>query len=132
MDTHKTFLIIDDDTEDCEFFCEAINELDPSASCLIMNNGEDALRTLKDGTAFRPDYIFLDLNMPRMNGRECLRELKNDQSLEKIPVVIYSTSSSQTDKDDTKKMGAVYFLTKPSEFAKLREEIAHVLKTHLL
>lgn len=127
MNNKRTFLIIDDDQEDCEFFCEAVAELDVYAECHVAKNFEEALSALRKESAVLPNYIFLDLNMPRMNGRECLMELKKDQKLKEIPVIIYSTSSSQKDKEETREMGAVHFLTKPSEFNTLRREILYVM-----
>lgn len=127
MNQALTFLIIDDDTDDCEFFCEAISEIDSSAKCLTVNNGEDALIKLRSGLEDLPDYIFLDLNMQRMDGRKCLAELKKDDRLKNIPVIILTTSKSQKDKDETRVLGASYFLTKPSEYQKLRKEIVFIL-----
>ncbi|MEP6514446.1 MAG: response regulator [Parafilimonas sp.] len=128
MSIKKTFLIVDDDADDCEFFCEAVSEIDASVKCITIHSGEDALQKLRTGIKQLPDFIFLDLNMPRMNGRQCLIELKKDTRLKNIPVIIYSTSSAQKDIDETRQLGAAYFLTKPSDFQKLRKEIIFVLK----
>ena len=124
----KTLFIVDDDAEDCVFFIEAVKEIDPSIKYQTANNGEDALRKLTKEIKPLPDYIFLDLNMPRMNGRECLVELKKNKDLKDIPVIIYTTSSASKDIDETRELGAAYFITKPCEFQKLCDEITFVLK----
>ncbi len=131
MNEKKTFLIVDDDVEDCEFFCEAVGEVNPSFECHKAHNGEDALTILKKYISRLPDYIFLDLNMPRMNGRELLQELKKDKQLQMIPVIIYTTSSSPKDKEDTKQLGAAYFLTKPAEFKTICKEIKNIITQNL-
>lgn len=120
-------MIVDDDVDDCEFFCEAVTEINPFSKCLTASNGEDALIKLRGRTEPLPDFIFLDLNMQRMDGRKCLVELKKDVNLKNIPVIILSTSNSQKDIDETKFLGASYYLTKPSEYQKLRKEIAFVI-----
>jgi CheY-like chemotaxis protein len=125
----KIFMVVDDDSDDRELFTEAVNEIQPDAKCISCANGEQALQLLRNAMPVYPDYIFLDLNMPIMDGNECLVELKKDASLRHIPVVIFSTSSTQKDKDETTILGAIYFLTKPTSYKKLCEEIQYVLET---
>jgi CheY-like chemotaxis protein len=127
MTNALTFLIVDDDADDCEFFCEAISEINPLSKCLTASNGEDALMKLRSDIKPLPDFIFLDLNMQRMDGRKCLVELKKDKDLKNIPVIILTTSSSQKDIDETKMLGASYYLIKPSEYQKLRKDISFVI-----
>jgi CheY-like chemotaxis protein len=122
MEDKKIFMIVDDDSDDSDFFCEAISEIDIAITCITANNGEDALTKLRKAIIL-PDLLFLDLNMPRMDGRQCLTELKKDSKLKDIPVIIFTTSSSQKDIDDTLKLGASYFLTKPSDFHSLHSKI---------
>ncbi len=74
-----------------------------------------------------PDYIFLDLNMPRMNGTQFLKALKSTEILKNIPVIVYTTSSSLKDKEEMTSFGAAYFLTKPNSLAGLRTELEQVL-----
>ncbi len=121
-------MIVDDDSDDREFFCEAVNELHLSAECLSAASGREALKTLRNGIQSLPDFIFLDLNMPKMDGRTCLAELKKDEKLKNIPVIIFSTSSYQKDIDETCKLGAAYFFPKPADFEKLKNEILFVTK----
>jgi CheY-like chemotaxis protein len=116
-------MIVDDDTDDADFFCEAIAELFPSAECIRYLNGEEALNQLCEKNFRLPDFIFLDLNMPRMVGKTCLRKLKEDKALRDIPVIIYTTSSSIAHKDEIASLGAAHFLTKPASYKKLCSEI---------
>src|SRR6266487_683666 len=97
------FLLADDDADDQQLFKEALNEIDKSIRCLTASSGEEALNKLKTDLKQLPDYIFLDLNMPRMNGLECLVEIKKTNTLKHIPVIIYSTSSAEKDVEETRK-----------------------------
>ncbi len=124
MTIDPTFLIVDDDLDDVSFFHEAIEALYPSPVCRSAVNGEDCLRLLRMDTKILPDLIFLDLNMPRMDGRQCLIELKQDERLKDIPVIIYTTSDHQRDREEMLKLGAAYFLTKSTSFDKLQEGIS--------
>lgn len=118
-----TFFIVDDDTDDQEIFLAAVKEVDDSIECVTVDNCEEALSKLKKASGKLPDFIFLDLNMPRINGRQCLVELKKLAHLKHIPVIIYSTSSLKKDIEETTKLGADMFITKPSRF----EDLCRVL-----
>ena len=126
MKTGKTFLIVDDDSDDQELFIEALHEIDEFCKCLTAFDGEDALKKLSDGMP-RPDFIFLDLNMPRMNGKQFLAEIKNDHKLRQIPVIIYSTSSEKKDIQETTQLGAAFFLQKPNRFNDLSKALAKII-----
>ena len=127
MRTHKILMIVDDDEDDRFFFRSAIRKNNPLYECIEAKNGEDALKQLRKAKEL-PDFIFLDLNMPRMDGRECLIELKKDETLKKIPVIIYSTSGYQIDINITKELGADYFLSKLSDIYPLPEELIKAMK----
>ena len=118
----KLLMIVDDDKDDRFFFRSAIHKYNPLFEFIEAENGDDALKQLRKIELF-PDFIFLDLNMPKMDGKECLKELKRDKSLKDIPVIIYSTSEYQLDKELCKKLGADYFLTKLSDIYPLPEEL---------
>ena len=109
--TIRIFLL-DDDLEDTEIFQEVLSFIDPTIQCSTAENGRDALEKLSRVT-FIPDLIFLDLNMPRMDGKECLRKLKENLILRNIPVIIYTTSSQSKDIEETMGAGAIKFITKP-------------------
>ena len=76
MHKPRTFFIVDDDIDDQELFIEAVSEVDRSISCIPVSNCEEALAVLKSTKTDLPDMIFLDLNMPRLNGKQCLRNSK--------------------------------------------------------
>lgn len=128
MDKSQTIMIVDDDDDDIELFCEAVKEVDHNIGCICATNGEEALNKLNKEGAPLPDFIFLDLNMPRLNGKQCLRKLKNSLKLRDIPVIIYSTSKLKEDVEETKQLGAASFLTKPDKINDLRHAIASVLQ----
>lgn len=124
----KICLLVDDDDDDREIFCMALSETDPTIRCLIAHDGIEAMKMLSDPT-FIPDYIFLDLNMPLMTGKECLQEIRKLPRLSDVPVIIYSTSASERDIQDTMKLGASTFITKPPQIAALAGKLAEVLAT---
>jgi|SRR5687767_5956830 len=120
-------LIVDDDEDDRDLFCDAISVIDPSIECFMARNGEEALTGLKNNQFPSPNVIFLDLNMPRMNGIQCLAALKRDPSLKRIPVVIYTTSKLKEDRREANRLGAIDFITKPPIQKDLCDAIANVL-----
>jgi CheY-like chemotaxis protein len=91
-----TILLVDDDQDDAYIFNEAIVTIDPNIKCIHVIDGIEALQILEDMTV---DIIFLDLNMPRMNGKECLEEIRKRNRLKDIPVIIYSTSPEMIEED---------------------------------
>jgi CheY-like chemotaxis protein len=123
----KTFFIVDDDIDDQELFVEAVSEVDNSIACISVSNGEEALDVLRNRKIELPDIIFLDLNMPRLSGKQCLAELKREKHLKDIPVIIYSTSSERRDIEETTRLGAAHFLTKPNKFDELCREVLYVV-----
>jgi CheY-like chemotaxis protein len=113
-----TFFLVDDDEDDQELFQIALEDANPEIRLVTAGNGSEALKMLERGEVV-PDYIFLDLNMPLMDGKECLSQLKANPELSGIPVVIFSTSSDQRDKADTQRLGAIDFITKPPSISML-------------
>ena len=121
-----TCLLVDDDEDDKEIFFLALRDVNPSIKCHVASDGLEALSMLDDPSAV-PDYIFLDLNMPLMSGKECLVEIKKRPHLKHIPVIIFSTSASQKDIQDSLELGAASFITKPPLIASLTERLLAVL-----
>jgi CheY-like chemotaxis protein len=109
----KSCLLIDDDQDDQFIFSLVLRELDHPIHCSIASTGYEALKKLEHDPPYTPDIIFLDLNLPGINGLDCLARIKSNSKLEHIPVVIYTTSLSQEDKNKTKNLGAIDFITKP-------------------
>lgn len=118
-------LNVDDDREDREFFCEALLEIDRNAICLTAGSGTEALSLLQSHLP-RPDYIFLDINMPMMDGKTCLRELKKIPELKDIPVIMYSTSTDTKEIKECYKLGAEDFLIKPNNYEKLVNDLSSI------
>jgi CheY-like chemotaxis protein len=125
--SHKKLFIIDDDIEDQEIFIEAVKEVDNSILCYNATSGEDALKQLEGEVLVLPDLIFLDMNMPRLNGKQVLKAIKNSRSLRAIPVIMYSTSFAPRDIEEISKMGAAFHLLKPSRFDDLCKALRVIL-----
>ena len=128
MSIHKKILLVDDDIDDQLFFVDAVKEIQPTLECDIASNGLEALDHL-DKVPPPPSIIFLDLNMPIMNGFECLAKLKAIKQYKEIPVVIFTTSNQPVDVERTISMGAKLFLTKPPDFEVLKDKLHDILKT---
>ena len=126
MTKAKRILLIDDDADDQLYFRDAVNDLSETLHCKVANNGVEAIEYMKVPPP--PDVIFLDLNMPVMNGYECLAYLKKEDRYKDIPVVIFTTSQNETDIDRSRKMGAELFFTKPSNFTTLCNKLGKILE----
>lgn len=109
-------LNIDDDRDDREMFCDALKDIDPDIDCIGKESAEDALRYLNT-SATLPTYIFLDINMPKVGGIECLKTLKGNDKFAGIPVIIFSTSVNKNEIAQVRKLGADY-LAKDSTYSK--------------
>jgi len=120
MSTRMKWLLIDDDSDDQEIFLFTLGKMDKPIDCLLAKDGVDALEKLKS-EIITPDIIILDLNMPFMDGRKCLIEIKKIERLRKIPVYIYSTSSESKLKEELKELGAADYIEKPSSITLLNE-----------
>lgn len=118
MAEKKILMIVDDDADDRMFFHEAVDKINSNYVCNEATGGQEALDILRSSEKL-PDFIFLDLNMPRMDGNQCLKELKKDVRLKDTPVIIYSTSTYQTDIDRTRESGAAHFLSKTDNIDRL-------------
>ncbi len=129
MSLYQTILLIDDDTEDQEFFLDALLEIDPLIQCSFANDGEEALKLLGD-TVIKPDLLFIDLNMPKLNGKQVLSELKKSGTLHDIPVVMYSTFFGPQDIDEIRALGAAHYMVKATRFDDLCDSLEHILSKH--
>ena len=127
MIVNKKIFLIDDDEDDQLFFTDALKEIDSNIECSVAKNGKEAIKILKDLKQL-PDVIFLDLNMPFMNGFECLKVLKTEIKLSIIPIVIFTTSNDPRDVQLTHRLGAEVFLSKPNDFNQLKQKLEHILK----
>jgi CheY-like chemotaxis protein len=130
MGTLLKILMVDDDCDDRNFFMEAVSEINPEIECCLLTDGTEVLKFLEECQQL-PDFIFLDLNLPRMDGRQCLAKLKSIKLYAGIPVIIYSTSKNPEDVEETKKLGADGFIKKPALYKDIPNEIYNVIKDKL-
>ena len=105
-------LLADDDLDDHFFFKNALKEIPLATQLTTVNDGELLFAYLSHHSERLPDVLFLDLNMPRKNGSECLIEIKRDAKLNRIPVIIYSTCLQSEMADELYQKGAHYYLKK--------------------
>jgi CheY-like chemotaxis protein len=122
-----TTLLADDDTDDCLFFKEAINKFIPAANFTAVHNGEELMLWLTNEKNKLPDVLFLDLNMPRKTGFECLSEIRQNATLKNIRVVIFSTSGEYDQITALFKTGADIYIRKPGNLNQLIQVIQHAL-----
>lgn len=120
-------LLVEDDEDDQFLFSDALAELPFPTELTIVNNGKDAVEKLAR-TDSKPDIIFLDLNMPKMNGKDCLKLIRMDETFCSIPCIILSTSSAHAEIEETYSAGANLYLLKPNENDNLRKMVNKVLK----
>ena len=124
---HLNILLADDDLDDCNFFKHALEELSQSAQLTTVHDGEQLMNYLSDNPQQLPDVLFLDINMPRKNGLECLSEIKRNSKLKDIPVVMFSTSNSWDTINMLFNSGSHVYIHKPSDFTQLKQVIHHAL-----
>jgi two-component system, chemotaxis family, response regulator Rcp1 len=123
-------LLVEDGPGDVRLMQEAIRESNPSVQLHVVTNGEDAMAFLRRGASHahapRPDLIFLDLNLPKMDGREVLAHIKADARLQTIPIVILTISDAEKDIKDSYELHANCYVTKPTEFDEFEELVKSI------
>jgi CheY-like chemotaxis protein len=119
--------MVDDDEDDQLLFREALKQVNKSVTCNTALNGAEALEILQSSVT--PDLIFLDLNMPIMNGFDCLKALKNEKIYRHIPVIIFTTANDLTTIEKCRTLGASGFFHKPIDFDLLLLKLQQLLKT---
>ena len=124
----KRVLIVDDDQDDTSLFSEALNDVDPGSVCYCATDGLEAIEKLDSSEIQHPDIIFLDLNMPGMNGWECLSKLKSTEHYRNIPVIIHTTSARKDDRELARELGAICFVTKSYDFKQIKQMLQIVLE----
>ena len=124
------YLIIDDDVDDQEIFALALKRLNKPANVITAKDGIEALEIVTGDKTFVPDCIFLDLNMPRMGGKDCLVEMRKLPWLKNVPIVIYSTSSQDSDRHETQKLGATDFVSKEWDINRLKLSLSSLFNRH--
>ena len=118
--------LIDDDEDDYEIFKMALNEIDPDIILHYAFNGAEAIKRLNEDYHLVPNFIFIDWNMPKMNGKQCLEEIRKSEKLRNVPAYIYSTSSDPRAIELIKQLGASDFIVKPSNISSLVNILAQI------
>jgi CheY-like chemotaxis protein len=109
-------MFADDDEDDRMLFHDAVTEINSDIQLQIVNDGEELIQILLKPVTLLPEIVFLDLNMPRKNGFECLTEIRSNDILHDVFIVIYSTTGSQSEIEETFKKGANLFINKPNNY----------------
>jgi CheY-like chemotaxis protein len=122
------FLLADDDEDDRFFFSMALKSVDPDIQCVMVSNGMGVLTMLQNDFFSFPDYIFLDLNMPLLDGLQCLEAIKKNTAYRAIPVIMYSTTMDKATSRKLMKAGALACFVKPSSPAKLADVVQKLCK----
>lgn len=120
-------LLAEDDAEDSTFFQMALDELYFSANLKVVRTGIELINFLGLKSAFVPDVLFLDLNLPLRSGIECLDEIKKDDGLKYLTIIIFSTSLNMEVVEMLYKKGASYYIQKPGDFTKFKKVIRKAL-----
>lgn len=125
-DVKRYILLADDDEDDCFLFQEALSEISLSTRFVTVHDGEQLI--LKLGKDELPMVLFLDLNMPRKDGFQCLQEIKQNKKYQQLPVVIFSTSFQPDVVNKLYESGAHYYIRKPSNFEDFKRVIHCAIK----
>ncbi len=119
--------LADDDEDDRLFFTDAFDEIKITTRVSTFNDGVYLMDYLNSEDALLPNVLFLDLNMPRKSGLECLKEIKQNPKFKDIAITIYSTSASEEDIENTFVQGANIYIKKPSDFKTLKKVLSEVV-----
>lgn len=126
-DNYINVVLADDDEDDRLFFSEAFEELKINTKVSTFNDGVFLMDYFNSEDAILPEVLFLDLNMPRKSGLECLKELRADEKYKDMAIAIYSTSSSEEDVENTFVLGANIYIKKPNDFKSLKKVLSDVV-----
>jgi PleD family two-component response regulator len=119
-------LLIDDDTDDQEVFRMCLKKVNQDVEFTALNDGVAALSYLEANNSYSPDYIFLDVNMPKMEGLECLKKLRAIPRLSHSKIYMYSTTSEKASVEESIRCGATDFIIKPAKTAELKDKLAAI------
>lgn len=127
MNLPINIVLADDDKDDHFLFAKALGEISSLINLTAIGDGEKLMCFLSENIKHLPDVVFLDLNMPRKKGSDCLTEIKQNRKLKQLPIVIYSTSFHEDILDLLYKYGASYCIRKPTDPMRLKETLHAVL-----
>jgi PleD family two-component response regulator len=120
----KLVLLIDDDEDEEHIFKEALKKLHSSYKCMYIQDAEHGLKSLN---WLLPDYIFVDINMPKIDGFECLLQIKKLKKLKNVPVILYSTGANSSVKTKALELGAADCIAKTNSITSLAEKLYNIL-----
>lgn len=120
----KTILLIDDDDDEHEIFSSALKMLGGTFNFISAGSCEEGLSLLQH---INPDYIFIDVNMPRINGLICLEEIKKIERVAHVPVYMYSTGMNARDGQRALQLGAIDYIIKPNSISNLSTLLQNML-----
>lgn len=127
----RSLFLADDDIDDRMLFEDALNEVYTGVDLVMAIDGAELMEKLQQRLPSLPSLVFLDINMPRKNGFQCLREMRERTLLQDVPVVIISTSNEEKIIEKLYSQGANYYICKPNSFEKLKQAIYDVLSLDL-
>ncbi|KAF2508311.1 response regulator [Flavobacterium foetidum] len=127
--TQRRIYLADDDMDDRALFAEALSQVDPNAILTEAEDGIFLMDLLNNSDTLKPDIIFLDINMPRRNGMQCLEMIRSEESChKKLPVIILSTSSDPNAVQKAFDLGASFYVVKPATYNEIKYFIDTVIK----
>ncbi|HMG90550.1 MAG TPA: response regulator [Chryseolinea sp.] len=115
----------DDDLDDRELFADALEEVNPQIKLILDSNGHEIIELLENHET--PDFIFLDINMPVMSGKECLKQLKRLERLKSVPIIMYTTTSNKEEFKNLVLLGAADCVVKGVSFQAIKESLRNIL-----
>jgi CheY-like chemotaxis protein len=126
LKSEETILLVEDDIVDAMTVKRALRDINVTNKLIVKPNGEEALTYLRDVRNRKPCIIILDLNMPKMNGIELLRALKQDEQLRRIPAIVLTTSKGEADRFQTFNLSAAGYMIKPVEYPQFVEVVRNI------
>lgn len=126
MHSTKRVCLIDDDEDDRLFFSMGLKEFDPSIEFSWYTDSETALQRFAEKKVPLPDILFLDWNIPKLSGRQLLHAIRRNNYYDGIPIIVFTTSSAIQDKNEARRLGASYFLSKPASLKELTRHLRSI------
>ncbi|HVK46594.1 MAG TPA: response regulator [Pseudobacter sp.] len=120
--------MIDDDIDDQEVFEMALQKIEGDFNFIVAHDGEEGLQKLRRNDSFIPDFIFLDINMPRMDGMQCLPEIRKLKHLQHSRIIMYSTTNDEKVRQASQQLGADAFMVKPSKLNLLINDLTSIIE----
>lgn len=130
MSDHIHILLADDSPDEHFLFIHTIKGIDNNITVSTVTNGEELISRLEKISPNLPDMIFLDINMPLKNGKESLADIRQNEKLKDLPIIIYSTSDEKRDIEETYALGANLYIKKPQDFIELEDILTAVIKRY--